>query len=206
MVEFHLSGCLSICDYLPGNSLEKTALPDGKEHIPDALLHSIEHAGVIESSMLDRRGGDSVGWADVWWPPKPRTFASELPKVPHQQMHSQLLCGPGFYPQGNKYRQGRHLGIQSSVSRQSRVQGDLPRRRAGRSRGEEWGCQTVTGFCLLFTLCVILEHNSIHLTGLSWDSNMMRHVKCWAGYVAHDECSMNMSSHFATRTILLIKE
>lgn len=47
-----------------------------------------------------------------------RTFASELPEVSQQQMHSQLLCGP----QGNKYKRGRHPGIQSSVSHQSRVQ------------------------------------------------------------------------------------
>lgn len=61
MVEFLLSGCFSIRDYLPGNSVEKTALPDGKECIPDALQDSIEHAGVIQSFMSDERGGDLVG-------------------------------------------------------------------------------------------------------------------------------------------------
>lgn len=41
--------------------MEKTALPDGKECIPDALQDSIEHAGVIQSFMSDERGGDLVG-------------------------------------------------------------------------------------------------------------------------------------------------
>lgn len=108
----------------------------------------VEHAGIIDSSVHKGREEDSVGRAHVWWPPTPRSFASDPSLVLCLLLCVAQALARKATQAGQKHRQSAAVSLQAGVQREGQEGAEVKWEAVGQSLASGMSLPWVIKKCL----------------------------------------------------------